>query len=57
MRHSSREFPVDTVKKVNKNVASPREEEQEKGIEVHRHKRWNLLNQYDSLYDYVKSTM
>lgn len=36
MRHSSREFPVDTVKKVNKNVASPREEEQEKGIvELH----------------------
>ncbi|MBQ2800416.1 MAG: flavodoxin family protein [Lachnospiraceae bacterium] len=33
------------------------QKEQEKGIEVHRHKRWNLLNQYDSLYDYVKSTM
>lgn len=36
MRHSSQEFPVDTVKKVNKNVVSPREEKQEKGIlELH----------------------
>ena len=36
MRHSSQEFPVDTVKKVNKNGGSPREEKQEKGIvELH----------------------